>query len=222
VRLLRRAAAITIGIVFLVAGYVATSVWRAEAHARRPSVPTSSSTKALAATAPSVPFVNGRYLVAYVLFASDCGFSQLPGSKEALARLRSTLAKSHGGSFAAVKVVGVDLDTDLKPGLQFISELEHGSSTPVFDQLSVGGSWLNDEFLRIGWRGGLAKSSIPQVLLVARSVDSREYASKSLLSVGPDSVVADIVGAKDIVTWVAGGTGFSPRHATSDPPARQH
>jgi hypothetical protein len=129
--------------------------------------------------------------------------------------------KSHGGSFAAVRVVAVDLDNDVKPGLQFISHLEHGGSSPVFDQVSVGGSWLNEEFVRIGWKGGMAQPAIPQVLVIARPVDATAYMAKARLSVGTDSVLADVVGARDIVAWVAAGARLAPRHGTRDAPGEQ-
>lgn len=162
------------------------------------------------------PFASGSYLIAFVLFASDCGFSTLPASEDAIAKLRSTLRKSHGESFAAVQVVAVDLDADVKPGLQFISQLEHRGSSPLFDQVIVGGSWLNEEFVKIAWQGGIIDSNVPRVLVVARPVDASAYVSKGVLSVGADSVLANVVGASDIVAWVAGGAQFAPGHRPTD------
>jgi hypothetical protein len=137
---------------------------------------------------------------------------------EAIAQLRGTLTKSHGGSFADVRVVALDLDEDIKPGLQFISQVERRSPSPVFDQISVGGSWLNDEFIRVGWRGRMAASSIPQVLVVARPVDASAYSAKGLVSVGADSVLADVVGATDIVAWVASGARLGAVQKSSGAP----
>jgi hypothetical protein len=212
---LRRLLSIVIGVVCLIVGYVVTSVWRAEVGSATPVSAKNAAATKRPAVAPVNPFANGSYLVAYVLFASDCGFSELPGSKDAISRLRATLLKSQGASFAAVRVVAVDLDKDVKPGLDFISQLQHGATAPVFDQVEVGGSWLNEEFVRLGWQKGMAKPAIPQVVLVTRPVDSRTYLSNAHLSVGADSVLADIVGAADIAAWVAGGTRIdagAPHH----------
>lgn len=147
------------------------------------------------------PFESGRYLLAYVLLASDCGYSTERLAKRALRALPDSLRAVHGAAFANVSVVGVALDEDVAAGIRFLDELDR--SGRAFDEISVGKSWLNEQIVRLVWREGVAPASLPQVVLVARQVDARAYPRH--IETQRDSVLLTVTGRNDIVAWVNEG-----------------
>lgn len=165
----------------------------------------------VARTGPKPPLVNpfaaahGRHLVAYVFLASDCGWSRLPKSRKTIGAMRTGMRSVHGAAYAQISVVGVDLDADLAKGLAFLAEIGGGRVSGAFDQILVGGSWLNDKALRLMWSDKLITPALPQVLVVERSVGADDYISTSRLTVSGDRVVANIVGEIDLWQWATQG-----------------
>ena len=53
--------------------------------------------------APVNPFNSGTHLIAYVVASSDCGWSTLPQTMDAVGRLRGVLREAHGERYAEVK-----------------------------------------------------------------------------------------------------------------------
>src|SRR6266853_3065902 len=118
-------------------------------------------------------FTSGRYLVAVVLLSSECGFCTEENTKRAVRQVRASLRASQGKAFASVSVVGVAIDPDLRAGLRYLKSLEQ--SEPVFDELSVGGSWLNQVLTPLVWRDEVAKPQVPEVVLIERRVDATGF-----------------------------------------------
>jgi hypothetical protein len=152
------------------------------------------------------PFISGTYLVAYVLVSSDCGWCAQKSTKDALRLLRDSLAASQRGKFAALSIVGVALDEDVEAGMKYLHEL---NQPKVFDQVSLGGIWLNELVLSLVWRQGPAKPALPQIVLVRRYVDTSKY--PDYIQVNPDSTLATVVGRDSIVAWIHGGAHLPPR-----------
>lgn len=152
---------------------------------------------------------NGTHLIAYVIAASDCGWSSQPGVITAVRAMRAQMASVHGGSYAQVSVVGVALDSDIDAGLRFLSDI--GSRTPAgaFDQIIVGGSWLNEQIVRFVWRDGFTEAALPQVLVIERPVNTAPYLLNRTLGVQDDKVVAREIGSRAIVSWLEGGVPIS-------------
>lgn len=196
------------------ASYIVTSTWRAA----RPASPTGlESGQVLEAVNP---FANGTYLIAFVLAGSDCGWSTRPEMMQAVGQLRESLQSAHGSSFAQVSVVGVAIDKDIRAGLQFLDDLAEGASEPLFDQISVGGSWLNENVVRLVWRDGVTAPSVPQIVVVQRSVDTDSYLSESIIEVHSDSVLLNLLGTVEIAQWIAMGTPLEWPMRT--PPANEN
>lgn len=151
-------------------------------------------------TSHRTPFRSGRYLVAFVLLSSECGFSTEKETKKAIPALRASLHASQGKAFAKVSVVGIAIDDDLDVGMRYLQSL--GRS--VFDELSVGGSWLNELVTALVWRNGVATPETPQVVLVERRVDASEYPRN--IDVQRDSVLLKVTGRDDLIAWVNHGT----------------
>jgi hypothetical protein len=150
----------------------------------------------------STQFPTGDYLVAYVLMSSECGFCTEKHTEEAIRTLRDSLRASQGSHFAHISVVGVSLDDDLAAGSRYLSGL--GKYGTAFDQVAIGESWLNEFATRLIWRDGLAKAAIPQVVLIERRIDARNY--PRYIDVRRDSMLLTVTGRDSLIAWVAGGT----------------
>lgn len=159
------------------------------------------------ADAPANPFasVDGAHLVAFVIGASDCGWSNLPDIREAFGLIRERMRAAYGNAYAHIEVVGVAIDEDPEAGLTYLSDIGGGTVGTAFDQIAVGGSWLNEQIVRFAWREGKAAASTPQVIVVERLVDTSSYSSESTIKTGDDLVVANARGRKDILRWLEQG-----------------
>lgn len=155
-------------------------------------------------TQPVNPFLafHGKNLIAYVIVASDCGWSNRPATMRAASEIRSRLRNTHGSQYAAVTVIGVAIDKEITAGLDFLAKIEKWSSGGAFDQVIVGGSWLNEELVRLLWREALVEGSTPQVLLIERQVGTDRYLQDWTLQLGPDRVVANPSGTNEILAWL--------------------
>ncbi|MEO8635600.1 MAG: hypothetical protein ABI587_10035 [Gemmatimonadales bacterium] len=164
-------------------------------------------------TRPRVnPFAsaNGTHLIAFLITASDCGWSNQPRTMAAIGDIRQAMRSAYGSSYAKVSVVGIALDDDLDTGLRFLAKLGKGRLDWSFDQVAVGGSWLNEEVVRFVWREGVARAASPQVIVVERAVDTKSYLSMSTIGVQGDRLIANLVGSEQILQWVAAGLTLNP------------
>lgn len=157
---------------------------------------------------------SGRYLVAYVLLSSECGFCMEPQTRAATARVRRTLA-SHRGQFADISVVGIVMDRSLAAANKYVRSL--GRDTVAFDQLVVGGGWLNEQVVRMVWQGGIMMPLTPQVVLVERHVDMTSY--PRTIGVSRDSTILKVLGRVDLIEWVALGAPLQFTSSSATAPA---
>ena len=152
----------------------------------------------------SFPYVagpSGRYLVAFLLLSSECGLCREKGTESAIHKLRATLVASHGGAFARVSVIGIAVDQDGNAGFGYLRSL--GKVGDTFDQVSVGGTWLNELVTNLVWRRGVASPAVPQVVLVQRTIDMGQYPDN--IGVTPDSLLLDVLGRDSLIAWVGHG-----------------
>jgi hypothetical protein len=164
--------------------------------------PSPAAVRAQNTATPFNPFAaaNGKHLIAYVVTASDCGWSTRPVVMRAVAGLRDRLRSVHGASFARVRVVGIALDEDVGAGLRFLNKLGFGEGT--FDQVMVGGSWLNEQIVRFVWRDTIAEAASPQIVVIERPIDTALYALTFKIVVNSDTVLANPVGNEQIIAWI--------------------
>jgi hypothetical protein len=134
---------------------------------------------------------------------------------EALGVIRSSLLSAHGGSYAKISVIGVALDDTVSNGLQFLTQIGRGNVAQAFDQVAVGGSWLNEEIVRYVWMAGAAEASTPQVVLLERRIDTGDYLSASRIGVEGETHLQNITGSSAILQWLADGVPLARQ-----PPAR--
>lgn len=188
----------------MIASYAGTSFWQQQG---RPEPTVSRSTEIASGDAPVNPLASasGTHLIAFVVTASDCGWSSRPTGMEAIRTLRAQMRSVHGGSYAHVSVVGVALDADLDAGLKFLSDLGDGKPGGAFDQVIVGGSWLNEHIVRFVWRDRVAQAGVPQVIVIERPIDAASYVLNSTIAVQDDKVVANPFGTRELVRWIRRG-----------------
>jgi len=153
-----------------------------------------------------------------VLLSSECGFCTEKWARKAIGELRDSLQRVQGKAFAHTSVVGVALDNDVRAGVRYLQNLREAGAP--FDELSVGGSWLNELITRLVWRDGLATPEVPQVVLVERNVDATSYPRN--IDVHRDSMLLRVAGHDDLIAWVNAGTPLTfrppPRTAVSRTP----
>ena len=145
---------------------------------------------------------NGTHLIAFVVTASDCAWASRPEGMKTIRELRGKLRSVHGRAYAKVSVIGVSLDDDVNKGVRFLESIAQPTAGPIFDQIIVGGSWLNEQIVRFVWRERVARAVSPQILVIERGVDSLSYASTFTIGVQNDTIVANPTGLKGIIDWI--------------------
>lgn len=147
---------------------------------------------------PATVFPSGKHLIVYALLASDCGMCTEAKLKAAMARMRDSLVTTNRGQFAAIRVIGVALDEEVPDGVRYLA-----SFRGTFDQIVVGGSWLNEVMSSMAWRDHIATTQIPQLLAFQRSVDATGYPQTILVQ--PDSLLLRVIGRDSVIAWVNRG-----------------
>jgi len=127
---------------------------------------------------------------------------------QAIGNLREKLRTTHGRSYAQVSVVAVDLDKDLNAGFEFLSKMGDVNVERAFDQIIVGGSWLNEQMVRLVWREGISEAASPQILLIERPINTEAYVSSATISVESDRLIAQLSG-NEIIPWIKRGIPLS-------------
>jgi hypothetical protein len=156
---------------------------------------------------PGRPFepANGTHLIVYVVGAAECGWSNHPSMLSAYKTIRNVLRTFHGSKYAQITVIGVAIDQDINVGLKYLSTAGGGRYEDAFDQIVVGGSWLNEEIVRFAWQERATKASTPQIVLVERPVSAEGYRQTYTLGVEKDRVLAVKIGAESILAWINQG-----------------
>lgn len=166
------------------------------------------------ATNPLFSPGDGIHLIAYVLTAADCGWSNHPSMLAAYKTIRNVLKTFHGDKYAEISVIGVALDQNLSAGFNFLASIGGGTPEGAFDQIAVGGTWLNEQIVKFVWREHAAEPATPQIVLVERPVDAGSYRETYTLKVEADSIIAVKSGADLILSWLQQGAPLPTRGIT--------
>lgn len=124
--------------------------------------------------------------------SSACGAHRNEGLREAIETAKHSLAERFAGEAIHFASAGVALDWRIADGIDFLAAFGE------FDEIIVGGNWLNSGAVRYIWRDFPGSSVVPQVVVVKRSVT----VSSSTISVGEEELVARLAGAEQIMKWV--------------------
>lgn len=153
------------------------------------------------ATQAEKSYASGRYLVIYAFVAKECGLCREEKTRQALARLRQVVVLANKENFAEIRVIGVALDDDVSEGVSYLKSLE--TDGRIFDQISVGGGWLNEQVAGMVWREHQFLPRVPQVVGVVRRIDASAYPSS--IAVQPDSLLFVVTGRDSLLKWIGGG-----------------
>ncbi len=209
-----KAGAVLVVLASMFVSYTTVSAWRGGEADRGAQVFGPDLTSiASSDEAPANPFadVHGTHLVAYVFTASDCGWSAMPESMEAIGNVRDELRTAHGDSYANITVVGVALDHDVQAGVDFLAKISDGAMDSAFDQISVGESWLNEHVVRFAWRDSSAQAMTPSVVLVERPISTDDYLETSRIDVEEDKFLMSVGGRVAMRTWINSGVPITSR-----------
>ncbi len=144
---------------------------------------------------PTSSIASGDELILVFIAGAFCAASRdsaLPAIVEH-AKLRAAAAASEAGY--RFRAIGVSLDWRQEEGLALLARYGR------FDQIAVGGNWLNDSAVKYLWRDIPGGAEVPQILFVRRSID----VGPRLIHVGDESMVARLGGSDAIRRWVDGG-----------------
>jgi hypothetical protein len=107
-------------------------------------------------------------------------------------------ARSAGAAFATL---GIALDEQIDSGIALLQPLGQ------FDEISIGGGWVNHDVERYIWSDTTGVPAIPQVLVIEREVNASN--GKTQWSVSPYHVLFRVIGGDPIRGWVAKGAPVS-------------
>ncbi len=184
--------------------YVVVSAARESAH-RVADSDTESEAIGRPGAPSSAPFasVGGRHLDVLVITSSDCAWSTRPEFMTAIPRIRQRLRSTSRRSYQKVNIIGVAMDVDPDSGFQFLAELGNGKVGGIFDQVAVGGSWLNEVVTQFVWRENLGEAATPQVVIAERLVSADSY--PTALDITERKLLLRLVGSSRIDRWVKDG-----------------
>jgi len=171
------------------------------ARARKPTPPPRPKVTTDSVWLDQAGYGTGPHLLAYVLVSANCSVCARDEVKSSVAQIRGRLRAKYGLRFKRIAVIGVAVDKDLKGGLGYLS----GLGLDRFDEVDIGGGWLNEQFTDRIWRAGVSEALVPQVILATRWVESRGDPSMRL-DVRPDTVLRVVKGGSEIVQWIKRGT----------------
>jgi hypothetical protein len=143
---------------------------------------------------PAHQLPQGRELVAIYVGATDCRPCHSPEVKKAVIAMKALVAaqaKQRGMAFSAI---GVATDWDLNSGVAFLAPLGY------FDQLVIGANWTNLAIERFVLSDSVAEMSMPQILLVERTVKVGKR-----ITVSEPRFIRQVSGSEAIPAWVAAG-----------------
>jgi hypothetical protein len=156
---------------------------------------------------------NGRQILAIYIGSTDCQPCIWAPFKASLKQMWSLLQAQANRSHAGFGTLGVAINDDADSGAAMLAPLSQ------FDEVSLGGGWVNHLAVRYIWTDSAGVPAIPQVLVIARDVNSSE--GKTQWSVTNSRVLTRVVGADLIRAWIVKGAplpGQSPARTGTPPP----
>jgi hypothetical protein len=206
-RAMRLVPYVLVGVVSLSASYYLV---RARQSPAAPDAPLSDMTDS--ARLENAGYGPGTHLSAYVFLSSTCGVCSRRDVKASVASIRDSLQAKYRGRFKRITVVGIAVDSDVPSGLKYLD----GLGFHRFDELDVGGGWLNEQVTKQFWRAGTSRALVPQVVLSTRRVES-QIGPPLRIDVESDTVIRVVRGGPEVVSWVALGVPLEVRTTITAP-----
>jgi hypothetical protein len=96
----------------------------------------------------------------------------------------ASFASARGKRFSAI---GIALDWSLPVGMEYLRGFER------FDEVLIGSNWLNTGVIRYVWRDLPGPPSLPQLIVIERTIDAGDK-----LAIGPERVLIRAVGKEQL------------------------
>ncbi len=163
-------------------------------HHRTVSAPTASRVSYKRATGNSSLVVLGSRdeLVAVLIASSHCSGSLRPDFVPAVLKMKRALAFKALSEHKRLVTVGAATDDSKDDGLTFLNMLG------PFDEIVLGGNWLNEAATQYIWRDQPGVPAVPQWVLLERHVDI----NRKSINVGAERVVDRVIGANGMLEWL--------------------
>jgi hypothetical protein len=139
----------------------------------------------------------GMHLIAYVFVCSACHFCTQPEVREQLSRVRDAMRSAHSNQYAGVWTVVVDVDRDLRKGLEYLNSV----GLDNFDELDVGRGWANESLVRHVWRERYGRAATPQIIIIERPLSATLKPFDAHFD--RDTLVGLVNGTKELSEWLA-------------------
>jgi hypothetical protein len=154
-----------------------------------------------------------RQLVLVYIGRESCVWCRRPELKKAVDSLRILLRATATREHVALYQQGIGLDSASADGAG------HLTAIGGFDELSVGGGWLNTAVTRFV-RGDLAgPPATPQLIVYVRTVRHPGPVNGALPTVDDERLLARKVGLPEILAWVEAGGALALRRDAAAAPA---
>lgn len=135
----------------------------------------------------------GKELVLVFVGSSECGFSTMDKTKQAVSRIIRRVDNQYESlGYKTFRTIGVSVDWSVSEGISHLSNITN------FDEIIVGNNWLNVGAQRFMIRDMIGEASTPQVLFVTREVNSPSYGSYDVI-VDNNKVINRFTGYKKLV-----------------------
>lgn len=162
--------------------------------------PLSGQTAPSAAYQPDTHIPQGREVVAVFISATTCVANRDSTFKPAVREMMRRLGVQRDSAGRRVSVTGVSIDWSAREGLAYLEGFG------AFDEVVAGRNWFNSAVTRYVWQAPGARPTIPQVVLVERTVS----AGARGVQVGAERELGRFVGGDEIKAWVARGAPLPP------------
>ena len=145
---------------------------------------------------PSTDNPRGHELVAVFVSSSTCVGNRRPGFLESIDPMNHSLAERARGQGLPYVAVAVTTDWEPDSGYAYLRRLSK------WNEVIVGRNWFNLGIAHYVWADTLTNPFVPEVILLERDTDMGTTRAR----IGNERVLARIVGADSILSWVRRGT----------------
>ena len=156
-------------------------------------------TLARVASAPSIPAVDlsvsGIEIAVIFVVSSSCGASRTPGFAAAFRSLRDSVEVRAQRKGARMRMIGVSVDPTVRDGLEVLRRFGD------FDEMTLGGGWLNLASQQYLWGRFAGKAGVPQVLIFERRIEVQETEFR----VAAERFLIRRVGTDEFLAWADAG-----------------
>ncbi|HEX8450635.1 MAG TPA: hypothetical protein VF647_00995 [Longimicrobium sp.] len=147
----------------------------------------------------------GREVVAILISSSTCIANQQAGFKPAVREMMRRLGVQRDSAKLHLSITGVSTDWEPRVAVSYFEEFGE------FDELVVGRNWFNSAITQHVWQTEGARSVIPQIILLERTVTQGERG----LRITGERVIGRFWGGDEIMAWAARGAPLPAADSTA-------